>query len=112
MRKWIAFFVTLCFMVVAGVSIAAAPETVTIDKCQKRKPAVTFNHKKHADTLKDCKICHHKYEGKGEPNPCFKCHACTKGETPSAKQAFHKRCIKCHRKEGKGPKKCAECHKK
>ncbi len=110
MRKTLISLISIC--VFAVVAIAAAPEVAKLDKCQKRKPPVVFPHKKHTEMKIDCKVCHHKYEGKGEPRSCFTCHKCEKGEAPSAKKAFHKNCIKCHKKEKKGPRKCAQCHKK
>lgn len=59
---------------------------------------VTFNHKKHQESLKDCKICHAaetggKIEGLG-------------------KDWAHKTCKGCHEEKKMGPTKCGECHKK
>ncbi|MCM2359854.1 MAG: cytochrome c family protein, partial [Geobacteraceae bacterium] len=59
---------------------------------------VTFNHKKHQDSLKDCKACHAteaggKIEGFG-------------------KDIAHKTCKGCHEEKKAGPTKCGECHKK
>jgi len=57
---------------------------------------VTFNHKTHAS--QKCETCHAtaaggKIEGFG-------------------KDKAHALCIECHKKEAKGPTKCADCHKK
>lgn len=59
---------------------------------------VTFNHKKHQDSLKDCTKCHAsqaggKIEGFG-------------------KDIAHKTCKGCHADTGKGPTSCKDCHKK
>lgn len=60
---------------------------------------VKFNHKEHADTIKDCKVCH---EGQATPGKIEKFD----------KNAAHKLCIECHRSKKAGPTKCGECHKK
>lgn len=59
---------------------------------------VTFNHKKHADTIKDCKVCH-------------------KDKAPGKMEGFgkdmaHQLCKGCHMEKKAGPTKCGECHKK
>lgn len=117
MKRWGYGLVALAFMVVTAVAFAAAPTTVTIDQCKKRKAAVTFNHKAHVEIVnKKCNVCHHKWNGQGEPQSCFTCHGCKKkGEAPKAMRVFHKRCKSCHRakkKEGyKAPTSCRGCHK-
>lgn len=58
---------------------------------------VTFNHKKHQESLKDCKVCHEKGPGKIEG---------------FGKDAAHKLCKGCHETKKAGPTKCGECHKK
>lgn len=58
---------------------------------------VTFNHKKHQEMLKDCKICHEKGPGKIEG---------------FGKEWAHKTCKGCHTDKGAGPTKCFDCHKK
>lgn len=83
----------------------AKPGTVNFAGGKKGK--VTFDHKKHSADIK-CKSCHHK-----EPDTrCNTCHKAKKGENISAKDAFHKSCKACHKKEKKGPTKCKACHKK
>jgi hypothetical protein len=62
--------------------------------------AVTFNHKTHA-TLK-CTQCHK--DEKGGAIEGF-------GKTQNKEKA-HAACQECHKKEAKGPQKCADCHKK
>ena len=97
----------------AGVIVAAdAPEKATIKEVQKTKPAVTFNHKAHADQIKNCAECHHK-DAAGKEQNCFNCHkAEKKGDAVSLKDAMHTKCKGCHQKEKKGPTKCDDCHKK
>ncbi len=81
---------------------------------------VTFNHKKHNETLKiDCLKCHHTWK-KGETSgkKCLECHkAGTEGKGVSAKDAFHKTCKGCHDESKKankpaGPTGCTQCHVK
>ena len=121
MKKLIALFMALAFMVVfTSLTFAApkAPEKVTISEIQKKKPAVTFSHKMHGEKF-GCKECHHKWKGGDvEPEKCSKCHGKKKeGKKPAAKKAYHKQCKGCHKKmkkkgEKTGPTSCKGCHKK
>ena len=78
----------------AAPAYAAAP---TGPKTLKAKTGdVTFNHKTHSSVK--CETCHAtpaggKIEGFG-------------------KDKAHGLCVECHKKEAKGPTKCADCHKK
>jgi len=116
-HKVIAFSVIVAFSAV-GLAISAkpAPKQVVIDKCKKKKKAVTLTHEKHIKILKiPCKKCHHK----GTPDkPCSSCHAGKmKGKNPGCaemspkKNPFHISCMGCHKKLKKGPSKCKQCHK-
>jgi hypothetical protein len=58
---------------------------------------VKFNHKKHQEYAKDCKVCHAKGVGAIEGFD---------------KDAAHKLCKGCHEEKKAGPTKCGECHKK
>ena len=58
---------------------------------------ITFEHKKHQDRLKDCKLCHENAPGKIEG---------------LGKDWAHKTCKGCHEEKKAGPTKCGECHKK
>lgn len=78
---------------------------------------VNFPHETHIEKLKiECNICHHK--DAASPEKCTKCHLVgeVKDNAPVAKDAFHKTCVDCHKKEvaqgKKAPTKCTECHKK
>lgn len=113
MRKFAALLaVAVAVVFSAGIVISAdAPEKVTIDHVKKEKAPVTFQHKAHADRIKNCQECHHKNE-KGKEEKCFNCHKAKKeGNALELKEAMHKKCKTCHQKEKKGPTKCAECHK-
>ncbi len=76
----------------AGIAMAA--DTITFPA---KNGDVTFPHKKHADSLKDCKVCHEKEPGKIEG---------------FGKDWAHKNCKGCHQEKNMGPTKCGECHKK
>ena len=109
----------LCFLfsllVVSGVF--AAKDVVTFNASFGK---VTFNHKKHAETLKiDCTKCHHTWkQGETSGKLCVECHkAKAEGKALAAKDAFHKDCQGCHKeaetaKKPAGPTKCTGCHVK
>ncbi len=87
------------------------PGLYTTDTYQGTK----FEHKKHVDTQKDCKKCHHNYKEGAKAQKCIGCHK--KDSKITAKKAFHNTCRNCHRKykkEGKptGPTLCTKCHAK
>lgn len=119
-RKLLAVFAAVG---IAAVLLAVQiPETITLDKAQAKQPSVSFPHKMHADTIA-CESCHHTQKGlTAEAEKVVSCTSChldpEKAEIPSMRQMsltknpFHIACINCHKKEAKGPTKCAECHKK
>jgi hypothetical protein len=81
---------------------------------------VTFLHKMHSqlDNV-ECKVCHHTYEGDGQPEPCHHCHVSKpEDDKPKRIKAFHTRCQGCHQYTADigrkaGPvKKCTLCHVK
>lgn len=90
MKKFIAAAALVMFA--AGTSMAA--DTITLPA---KNGNVSFDHKKHQESLKDCKICHEKAPGKIEG---------------FNKDAAHKLCKGCHEEKKAGPTKCGECHKK
>ncbi len=121
MRKHLIVWLVALGMIAGASAIAAkkaAPKDVTIKACQKTKPPVAFPHEAHAKKGKiACKTCHHK----GDEKACSSagCHAgkaegkrpgCA--ETSMTKNPYHVQCVNCHKKENKGPKACAQCHKK
>jgi hypothetical protein len=85
-------------LVFATNASAAAPDKAIV--LPAKPGAVTFNHKSHA-ALK-----------------CTQCHASEAGGAIEGfgktmnKDKAHAACHECHKKEGKGPQKCADCHKK
>jgi hypothetical protein len=79
------------FAVIAFAAIAFGADVIEMKK------DVTFNHKAHVESLKDC----------------TKCHADAKGGKIEGfgKDYAHKTCKGCH-VEMKKPAACADCHKK
>jgi len=71
----------------------AADDLITLPA---KNASVTFNHKKHQDILKDCKVCHEKGPGKIEG---------------LGKDWAHKTCTGCHVERNAGPTKCRDCHR-
>ncbi len=90
MKKIIA---AVSLVLIGAVSVMAA-DVITLPA---KNGNVTFNHKKHQETLKDCKLCHEKGPGKIEG---------------LGKDWAHKTCKGCHAEKNAGPTKCGECHKK
>lgn len=82
-------------MLVAFATSAAFAADVVVLKA--KNGDITFNHKAHQDTLKDCKICH------GDAKPA---------KMELDKEKAHALCKECHTTKGQGPTKCGECHKK
>ena len=99
--KTLASIAVAFALALATNASAAAPEKPIVLPA---KPGnVTFDHSKHAGAqgLK-CTTCHK--DEKGGPIEGF-------GKTVNKDKA-HATCQECHKKEGKGPQKCADCHKK
>jgi hypothetical protein len=82
----------------SSTALAAAPTApITLPA----KPGdVKFDHKVHA--AQKCTACHK--DDKGGDIEGF-------GKDVNKDKA-HATCHACHKKEGKGPQKCADCHKK
>jgi len=114
MRKMVALTIMAVVLALIGgpVFAAAPPDKIMIDEIQKMRGPVPFDHKKHVSLSKDCKSCHHS-DQPGQEQKCSACHKDkTEGKKLSLKDAFHKQCMDCHKKEGKGPTKCNDCHSK
>lgn len=90
MKKLLAAAVIVAMS--AGAVLAA--DVITFEA---KNGNVTFNHKKHQETVKECKVCHEKGPGKIEG---------------FGKDFAHKSCKGCHSDKGAGPTKCTDCHKK
>jgi hypothetical protein len=80
-------------LVAFAASTAMAADTVTLTA---KNGNVTFNHKKHSESM-ECKICH----GEGTP-----------GKLELDKDKAHALCKDCHTSKKAGPTKCGDCHKK
>ncbi|MFZ5766377.1 MAG: cytochrome c3 family protein [Thermodesulfobacteriota bacterium] len=118
------------FAVLAGFTVPVMADNgpaditlqATIDAAPKPKPAV-FPHKKHQDAGLACGECHHGKGADGKKTDytdgmkiekCESCHNKAAGlpkEVATFKDAAHTNCKGCHQTMGKGPTKCAECHK-
>lgn len=118
-------------VVLALVSVAvswAQPETIVIKNPEVfkkvQRPAVTFPHERHLETL-ECLDCHHRYEkGKNvleedaleEGNADIRCANCHNQDSRlGLRHAYHRLCTGCHAKMGKagqktGPRMCGGCH--
>lgn len=107
---------------------------------QHKQGIVMFNHGKHVAAKPNgygigCGECHHDKDHKPLTNlkasdkvqDCFECHnkpdkpkkepGVSDGEWKKIQRtyyygAIHENCMGCHKTQGKGPVKCAECHPK
>ncbi len=84
---------------------------MTLDYNGKSKKVANFPHHDHQAQMK-CNDCHHKAAEGETPKACKTCHQAKKGDAPKIKDAYHKKCKGCHKKEKKGPTKCGGCHKR
>jgi hypothetical protein len=85
-------------VIVAVLTVAVFAGSAFAADVMEMKKGVTFNHKHHADVLKDCKKCHEKAEG---------------GKIAGfGKDIAHKKCKECHSEMKKGPTNCKGCHSK
>ncbi len=114
-KKISVLLVMLAVVVFAGIVVAEQAPTQVVLKAS--MGGVKFDHAKHMKANK-CDVCHHAAkEGKALTSPHEKCNDCHTA-TPVApvkatnKTVFHNTCIECHKKSGKGPQKCTECHDK
>lgn len=104
MKKILVLLAVFAIVGSALVAIAADKGPAEV-KYEVKMGTVTFDHAAHQGAT-DCATCHHT----GEYAPCKSCHDGSKA--PKAKDAYHKNCKDCHKKEKKGPTKCKECHVK
>ncbi len=98
MNRWMLSIVAAALFAAGSAMAADAPAAPVALKA--KNGDVTFKH----DTHKALK--------------CTQCHADEKGGAleglgkTANKDKAHALCHECHKKEAKGPQKCAECHKK
>lgn len=115
MKKLVILLTAVLAVVLTfGPGMAASPDKMILKEIQKIKSPVAFDHKAHGTMVKECKECHHQDPaGKEQKCSAAACHgAKTDGKKVELKEAFHKQCRDCHKKEQKGPVKCDECHPK
>ncbi|PID40527.1 MAG: acidic cytochrome c3 [Proteobacteria bacterium] len=124
MRNVVHITLSLLIGIMAAMSVAWSQEDMTVidnsvfDNPQ-RTPSV-FVHDEHNENagVEDCAVCHHVYEDgqlvedeSSEDQSCSDCHSLEGGDgQPTLMEAFHSNCKGCHKKEGKGPVLCGECH--
>ena len=95
---------------------------------KKRRAAVEFPHGLHMEGDISCTDCHHDYKGgknaldestlsqdRRAEIKCSSCHGQKSNNKYDLKDAFHLKCMGCHRKTAKtgkktGPQLCAKCH--
>lgn len=82
------------------------PDKTVIHSKRSKKGPTNFNHWGHQQSVPKCGRCHH-YGKKS----CGKkgCHKRQEIDAPTAKAAYHGKCIPCHRKK-KVASKCPDCH--
>ncbi len=92
-----------------AIAASKAPSGKLTLKLTGKKDA-TFDHTAHESRVENCQTCHHK-DAAGAELKCTGCHtAAGKDDAIAGKKAFHKMCMGCHKKGGKGPKSCKGCH--
>jgi hypothetical protein len=125
-QRILILFIAVVTNLMMASSVIAQEEVLKLEHQafgDRQRPAVTFSHAKHYETIA-CTECHHFYE-KGEnvwdESRETNCAACHRLKTEERKmglmKAFHENCVGCHRKakpaEGKTvPVTCGECHVK
>ncbi|UCF30192.1 MAG: cytochrome c3 family protein [bacterium] len=109
----LAMLIAVAFAATMAVA-ADPPGEMTIDKVASKKVGVPFTHEKHSGSI-DCFKCHHASKTKEEIKSCFECHGkdANAPDPTSSKtdNPFHTMCKGCHKEQGQGPTKCADCHK-
>src|SRR5512136_847364 len=91
-------FASVLFCISTNLKAQEAPANVTVPGGSLGQ--VSFNHKAHSEAA-SCKDCHHMGE---VTQKCNSCH--TADAKLTAKDAFHKNCIDCHKAKEKGPTGC------
>lgn len=113
--------ISICLLCSFNISSAQEKpaEPLKLGTEGRKLPQVTFSHKIHTEKSRiGCADCHHRDKYPKEPQGCLKCHPAkdVKGNIPTAKMAFHKLCLTCHKESpAKGitaPTKCNECHRR
>jgi hypothetical protein len=85
-------------MLVAVLSVTVFAGSAFAADVLEFKKGVSFKHKAHVESLKDCKKCHENAGG---------------GKIEGFNKDFaHKKCRECHSEMKKGPTSCKGCHSK
>ncbi len=89
----------------------AVPESISLGALSEKYAPATFDHAMHLDASDGCTDCHHGTPQGPSLAKCGSCHkAAAEGNSPSLKDALHKQCIDCHKKDDQGPTGCEDCH--
>jgi len=89
---------------------AGIPDVCNLRELSNFFHPVHFPHSKHFTVKESCRACHHRFP----EEPAKSCYACHKKDTKTmlgAMNAYHKRCITCHKESKKAPRNCMDCHK-
>lgn len=87
------------------------PANPTLDYNGKGFKVVNFPHHDHQNRAGGCMTCHHADKPEARPRACRTCHdGEAQGRRPQIKDAYHARCIGCHKEVKKGPTACMDCH--
>ena len=99
-KTFAALFAAVALALASSASAATPPAgPITLPA----KPGnVTFEHSKHSGKGLKCTVCHKDDNG----------GAIEGFNKTVSKDKAHATCQECHKKEGKGPQKCGDCHKK
>lgn len=95
-------------------SSGEAPETYTLGRLAKVYQPVEFSHEAHTYVTEGCETCHH-HSQEGENPSCSECHNSSSAKDlgiADLKEAYHGKCMGCHKKMEMGPTGCNECHAK
>ncbi len=123
-KKWLCLALVAQIAALGAVTAALSQEDMKNIKdpafaTHRRAPAA-FAHDAHNEKARidDCAACHHggkdgviDRNATSEGTPCAECHPVVagKGVTPLSR-AWHRQCMACHEKAGKGPLACGSCH--
>jgi len=84
-------------LIVAVLAVTAFAGSVFAADVIEMKKGVSFKHKAHIESVKEC----------------TKCHAAAGGKIDGfGKDMAHKKCRECHTEMKKGPTSCKGCHTK
>lgn len=125
MKKWpliLFLFVVVAFLFFVSAYSQEDMRLVNTDAFENpQRPPAVFKHDEHNQTaqIEECYECHHVYDEEGkrvedessEDQSCADCHELeASGRKSVLMKAFHTNCKGCHKKKGKGPVMCGQCH--